>query len=66
MALRGLGNVGGFGPDVESGLRLCAGNYPSIPSAVRVAALAVLGRGPCSTQVSKKALLVTSLCSLLL
>ncbi|KAK3894019.1 hypothetical protein Pcinc_002206 [Petrolisthes cinctipes] len=51
VALHGLGNVGGFGPDVESGLRLCAGNYPSIPSSVRVTAMAVLGRGPCSHQI---------------
>ncbi|XP_042237641.1 uncharacterized protein LOC121876526 isoform X2 [Homarus americanus] len=50
LAIRGLGNVGAFGSDVESALREC-GSMANIDSAVRVAAFKALGQGPCSSQI---------------
>lgn len=50
IAIRGLANMRQYGHEVEHGLRNC-GNNARAADSVRVAAIAALGRGPCSSQV---------------
>ncbi|XP_045126052.1 uncharacterized protein LOC123513172 isoform X2 [Portunus trituberculatus] len=50
IAIRGLANMRHYGREVELKLQTCGGNERAADS-TRVAAIAALGRGPCSSQV---------------
>ncbi|XP_063871498.1 uncharacterized protein LOC135106420 isoform X3 [Scylla paramamosain] len=49
IAIRGLANMRHYGHEVELKLHMCGSNEQAADS-IRVAAIAALGRGPCSSQ----------------
>ncbi|XP_071522346.1 uncharacterized protein [Panulirus ornatus] len=50
LAVRGLGNVGAYGHEVEGALQECAADI-TVNTAIRVASFSALGKGPCSSQI---------------